>query len=312
MSSSERVYSVNLEKIINDYTWNRFRKTKHLLRRPFCRKSNYYIDINWGYADFKHDTVRFDIRPYSTIALPGEIATGSAEASPSKQQGVDKDGNKNVVLYKSKYENRTPLDQQYTFTTTRETKASCNVEFQETYTKGAECNIEIKVPGDIVTIGAGLSGELSVTKTKSETFEETITWEVNTQINVAKGHTAEATVVVSERNSMADFEVKSTMSLPDGKDMPVSVRRISDDAIVYTDIINDLAPVFSEVAKENPNVELVKWKDQKRGMLRSNVILTTHGTCKSVSWKNQNVHVNSTAIVNEDPDSTLAEDGDET
>ncbi|XP_060080813.1 uncharacterized protein LOC132560176 [Ylistrum balloti] len=308
MSSPEKVYSINIEDIIKEYTWNRFRKSKHFLRRPFYRKSNYYIDINWGYLDFNHDTVRFDIRPESTSTLPEEIASTSVESSPGKQS-VDKDGSKNVVLYKSRYENKTPMDQQYTFSTTRETKASCNVEFQETYTKGAECNIEIKVPGDIVTIGAGLSGELAVTKTKSESFEETVTWEVNTQINVARGHTAEATVFVSERNSMADFEVKSTMSLPDGKDMPVAVRRISDDMVMYTDIINDLAPVFSEVAKKSQIVELVKSKDQKRGMLRSNVILTTHGTCKSISWKNQHVHVNSEQVVKYDDD--LAKDGDE-
>ncbi|XP_033731124.1 uncharacterized protein LOC117320722 [Pecten maximus] len=312
MSATGKIYSVNIEELIKDYTWNRFRKTKHLLRRPFIRKCNYYIDINWGYLEFKHDTVRFDIRPDGASTLPEEVGTGSAQCSPSKQ-GVDKDGSKNVVLYKSKYENRTPRDQQYTFSTTRETKASCTVEFQESYTKGGECNVEIKVPGDIVTIGAGLSGELAVTKTKTETFEETITWQVNTQINVAQGHTAEATVFVSERNSVADFEVKTTMSLPDGKDMPVAVRRISDDSILYTDIINDLAYVFSEMSKKANNiVKLEKSKDHKRGMLRSNVILTTHGTCKSVSWKNQNVNVRSKEVVNEEVESFVAEDGDET
>lgn len=298
-SSGEQYYSVNIEEILTDYTWKRFRMTKPFLRRPFLRKQNYYVDINWGYIDFKHETISFDVRPDSASTLLAEIASpGSSESppSPSKQQSVAKDGSKNVVLYQSRYENRTPLDQQYTFTTTRETTASCTIEFQETYTKGAECNIELALPGDIVTIGAGLSGELSVTETKSESFEEKMSWEVNTQINVPKFHTAEATVFVSERNSMADFEVKTTMSLPDGKDMPISVRRRCDDVVVYTDIFNDFEHAFKVVANKFPNVELVDSKDEKRGMLRSNVVLTTFGTCKSISWKNQFVQVNSKKV----------------
>lgn len=290
-SPPEKVHTINIEEILKEYAWKRFVKTKRLFVRPFTRKCNYYVDINWGYLEFKHVTQRFDIRPDTTNTLPEEVESSSV--SPGKQ-GVDKDGSKNVVLYKSKYENKTPLDQQYTFSTTRETKASCTVELQESYTKGADCNIEISVPGDIVTIGAGLSGELAVTKTKSESFEETITWEVNTQINVAIGHTAEATVFVSERNSMADFEVQTTMSLPDGKDMPIAIRRVSDDSIVYTDYVNDLAHVFTDVAENQDHiVKLEKSRDNKRGQLRKNVIFTTHGTCKSVSWKNQDVNVQS-------------------
>lgn len=294
---NEQMFNLNLEEILEKYTWKRYKSDKGFIKNLFTRKSNYYVDIRWGYLEFTHKTTRFDIRPDVADMVPAEIATSSgssggksaAKKSPSRSPG----GSKEVILYKSDYENDTPLDQKYTFSTNRTTTTSTSIEFEETFTKGGEASIEISVPGDIVTVGAGLSGELTVTEKEGQTFEETLTWEVNTEINVAKGHKAEAVVVVSEKNSLADFEVKTTMSLPDGKDLPIAIRRRSDDAIEYVVIVNDLKAVFANYAEGRRNIEILQNPDEKRKMMRHNVIFTTHGTCKSISWKNQHVEVHS-------------------
>lgn len=293
----EQMFNVNLEEILEKYTWKRYKSDKGFIKNLFTRKSNYYVDIRWGYLEFSHKTTRFDIRPDAADMVPAEIATSSRPSggksgdkkSPSRSPG----GSKEVILYKSDYVNDTPLEQKYTFSTTRTTTASTSIELEETFTKGGEASIEISVPGDIVTVGAGLSGELSVTETEGQTFEESLTWEVNTEINVDKGHKAEAVVVVSEKNSLADFEVKTTVSLPDGKDLPIAIRRRSDDAIEYVIIVNDLKAVFGSYAEGRNNIDLAQNPDEKRKMMRYDVIFTTHGTCKSISWKNQHVEVHS-------------------
>lgn len=286
-------FRVNLQDLFEEYAWKRFTARRSILSRIFSRRSKYYIDVRWGYIEFKHETTRFEERPDAVDGTPAEISVsgeGGAKGSPK----ISKD----VILYKSDYENKTPLDQEYNFSSTRETTNSTTVEFQECYTKGGECNIEISVPGDLVTVGAGLSGELSVTETESETFETTTSWTVDTKINVKKGHKAEAQVHVSERNSVADFEVKTTMKIVDGKELPIAIRRVSDDKIVHVVGVPDLQDVFFELEETNPNVETSEYIDNSRKTPRKrhNVIMYTRGTCKSISWKNQHVEVHSEKI----------------
>lgn len=305
---SEDKFRVNLQELFEDYAWRRFSARRNIFSRIFSRRSKYYIDIRWGFIEFKHETTRFKERPDAVDHTPAQVSV-SGESGAREKPKVSRD----VVLYKSDYENKTPLDQEYTFSSTRETTNSTTIEFQESYTKGGECNIEISVPGDLVTVGAGLSGELSVTKTESETFQTTTTWTVDTKVGVKKGHRAEAEVHVSERNSVADFEVKTTMKITDGKELPIAIRRLSDDNVVHVVVVPDLLDVFYDLVQKNQNVTKSEYLDKSRKTPRKrhNVILYTRGTCKSISWKNQHVEVNSKRIASyscSDDDSFKGED----
>ena len=290
--AKNQLYSINIEDAIRRYAWKQYKSEIGLAKRIFHRKSKYDIDIRWGFVEFKHERKYFKLRPDKDDPLPVEVTSASENVgNPETREKPP------VTLYTSEYENRTPMDQQYSFNTTRETTASTSIEFQESYTKGGECNIEISVPGDIVTVGAGLSGELSVTETEGQTFEETMSWQVDTQINVKKGHKAEATVKVFEKTSIADFEVETTVSIMEGKDLPVGIREIKTGKLVYTVPIPDLRFAFFELAEKNGElVKLVPVTDSTNNMKRHNLILTTRGTCKSVSWKNQQVEVKSDPI----------------
>lgn len=291
--STEDKFRINLQELFEDYAWRRFSARRNILSRIFSRRSKYYIDIRWGFVEFKHETTRFEERPDIVDRTPGGISV-SDESGARGTPKISRD----VVLYQSDYENKTPLDQEYTFSSTRETTNSTTVEFQESYTKGGECNIEISVPGDLVTVGAGLSGELSVTKTESETFETKTSWTVDTKVGVKRGHRAEAQVHVSERNSIADFEVKTTMKITDGKELPIAIRRLSDDKVVHVVVVPDLLDVFYDLEQNNQNVTKSEYLDKSRKTPRKrhNVILFTRGTCKSISFKNQHVEVNSKRI----------------
>ena len=292
--SSEDKYRINLQDLFEEYAWRRFTARRSILSRLFSRRSKYYIDIRWGFIEFKHETTRFDERPDAVDTTPGEVSVSGESGAKSGSPKVSKD----VVLYRSDYENRTPMHQEYTFSSTRETTNSTTVELQESYTKGGECNIEISVPGDLVTVGAGLSGELSVSNTETESFTSTATWTVDTKIAVKSGHRAEATVHVSERNSIADFEVKTTMKITDGKELPIAIRRLSDDKIVHVVIVPDLLDVFYDLVEKNQNVQSSEYLDKSRkpNRKRHEVIMYTRGTCKSISWKNQHVEVHSKRI----------------
>ena len=184
------------------------------------------------------------------------------------------------------------MDQQFSFGTNKETKTSTSIEFTESYTKGKELSIQISVPNDIVTAGAKLNQTLSVSKREGETFEETKSWHVDTLINVKKGHKAVATVKVSENASFADFEVETTLSIREGKDLKVGIRKIKTGKIVFIADICDLGHVFRGVANDDL-VKLVTVTDSTRNMIRHNIILKTRGTCKSVSWSTQQVEVRS-------------------
>ncbi|KAK3100330.1 hypothetical protein FSP39_018229 [Pinctada imbricata] len=296
--SKNRFFAVDIEEEIERYAWRKF-KDAYKVRGLFRRKKNYYIDIQWGYAEFTHETTRFVERPDRIHGVPTE----ALQAAPKKEEEeAEKDvpkikkGCKEVPLYTSEFENKTQKDQQYSFNTSRETTASASVEFQECYTKGAECNIEIGVK-DIMTVGAGLSGELSVTKTEGQTFEEKLNWEVDTQIIVEAGHKAEATVKVSEKTATYDFEVKTTVSIIGGKQLPVVLRRRSDDRIAFFIPISDFRSVFYQLANvKSEMVQLEEVKHPGDDQEKSDLILITHGTCKNVSWLNQQVEVESKKI----------------
>ena len=158
-----------------------------------------------------------------------------------------------------------------------------------------------------MTVGAGLSGNLSVSKIDKESFESTTTWTVDTKVEVESGHRAEATVYVSERNSIADFEVTTTMKIVDGKNLPIVIRRVSDDKIVYVILLPDLEAVFWDLIKKDEKDENKDEKPKKfqsseyidnselrsKPVYRHEIITNTRGTCKSVSWRNQHVEVQS-------------------
>ena len=59
----------------------------------------------------------------------------------------------------------------------------------------------------VFEMNAGYKREFSLTDRQGETFEEELTWGVDSKILVTKGHVAEASLVVDERKQTGDFQV---------------------------------------------------------------------------------------------------------
>ncbi|KAK3577262.1 hypothetical protein CHS0354_030547 [Potamilus streckersoni] len=270
VDDNQRLYSINLKDCIEAYTWKRFREKEGFFKSLRVSKRKHYVDIRWGYLQFKHKTTRFEQREGTLSGICQE---------------------QDVQLYVSDYENKTPTRQHYTFSATRETRASATVEVQENYTLEGHMNLEIDLAG-FGKIGAGFNRSLSVTNTSGETFEKALTWEVNTEVIVRPWHKAKASLCVYESNAVYDFEVKTTVSIPEGH-LPVAIRRKADDKIVWVLWITNITAIFDNDFMEVNNIKVVEEHLSDVNRIREDIELTTHGVCKMVSWKNQFVRVES-------------------
>ncbi|XP_064609748.1 uncharacterized protein LOC135473785 [Liolophura sinensis] len=282
-------FVVNLRKILEDYAWKKHLRKIGMPLKLFARKNKFYFDMRWSYLKFDHKTNWTSFysaeNPNTAVKPPVNVRaiSGPNPQSTPKDLGVP------IVLHSAEYENRTPMEQKYTFSTQRETAASVSVEFQENYTLGASTNIELSLPGDVVSVSAGVNGELSVTETESQCFEDVHVWNVDTEITIKAGHKAKAFLSVHETEVTAEFEVITTMSL--GKDwFPIMVRKRDTDEIVSTIFVTSLHDVYS--GYQGPNLEVIETTDEENRVGYS-VQLTSKGRFKSIGWTEQEVIVQS-------------------
>ena len=282
-------FRTNLEELFDEYAWKRFNKKRCIVSRIFSRRSKYYVDVRWRSIEFTHETKNFTERSEASNTTRG------GEAIPAENSAIV---SKDVVLYQTDYKNETPVDQEYTFSSTRVTTSSTTIELQDNYTTELTWKFEVKVPGNNVTAGVDASNTLSFSSMERESFESSTTWTVDTKIKVNSGYRAEAKVCVSERYSIADFKVETTMKIADGKDLPIAIRRVSDNEIVHVMVVPDLREVFHDIMKTNKNITSLEYWDEsvQTAKKRYKIIMHMHGTCKSTSWKNQHVEVNSVKI----------------
>ncbi|XP_053399342.1 uncharacterized protein LOC123557053 [Mercenaria mercenaria] len=303
MTKGDRIYQVNLKELVEDYTWRCYKRDQGFFRKRFLRRSHYVFDIRWGYVDFKHVTNRDDKK--SNVEQSTAFGTDTSEGTISDTQEtaidaemrehvsqIDETNKKDIELYFSEYENRTSTPQTYTFTAARTTTKSTKFEIQENYTLGAETNLEINL-AEVVKIGGSVSGSVSVTETKAQEFLKTLSWNLDTQINVPSWNKAKASLYVYEIPSKSKFLVKTTISLP-ARDLPVTIRRVKDGKEVHTEWISDLAVLFDDDYIKRSSVEIVPQKVKDNygdDVIENQVVLTTRGICRIVSFQNQHVKV---------------------
>ena len=261
---------INLKECIEQFAWNRFRETHGFFTRLFTLKNRYYVDIKWDYMNFDHKTTTLHTE-------------NSGDA-------------KNVELYFCEYENKTDDEQVHKFSTSRLTTATTSVTFQKSYTLGAEANIQVNLGS--VKLGGVLKGGLTITNTNGQSFSESLTWNIDTEIKVPAKQKAIAKLHVSEDQSVIDFEVETTVTLPKKK-FPVSIRRISDDKLMGQTIWILNLKVLKEYLKEAQGMVELKENPEKIGdktYMYTALVLKSHGTARTISFKNQNVTVECTPL----------------
>ena len=256
---------IDLEKVITEYAW---RELKRDSRWYNClRRVDFNVEVPWNFFEFDHKTTRFKLR------------TGQGEDGFREK--------KQVELFRTDFTNSTNKDQVYKLRTQRQTKAATTVAIQRGFTLKGNTNFKLKIPQEIGHFGVSAStdGYLRVCRARGETFEDTFTWQVDSDVTVEPKHVTNARLIVTEDEMVADFEVRTSMRMPTGE-APVIVKRKSNKEIYAVLMISDLREVFTDVDCNILNIGKSE-SDSKKP--RYAIEFITTGILESVRWRNQKI-----------------------
>ena len=143
-----------------------------------------------------------------------------------------------------------------------------------------------------VKVGGKVNGGISVTKTGGQEYSKSLTWSIDTEIKVPAKQRAIAKLHVNEYRAVTDFKVKTTVTLPKKK-MPVSIRRLSDNKLIYTVWIQNIDAIFDNkfLNRAEDVIEVIDIPNEAEKKTYIGLILKSRGTCPNVSFRNQNVTV---------------------
>ena len=300
------VHLLDIEKAVTEWAWNEYvdtenRKQKKLRKKEEKNKGMYVgVTIDWSDVKFHDETKWPRIDQEMFDENENKESGGSGEAS-SQLTGLKKDLSQNPdqgathasILFHTKFTNNTEDDQDYTMKTEKTTTSTCSTEIENSWSKSWELGVTLKTPGEIFEANAGYSREVSLTKTEGETFEESLTWGVESQIKVKSQNIAEAQLVVNEKKYSGDFVVMTTIS---GM-VYVSFTEIRDNNSIIKATGNefyDIIKWYIDRERRKARVyEYVNFKDTDEGQY---IEVTTKGKCKFRFGIKQEVVVHQTPI----------------
>ena len=198
-----------------DWATVKFRDETHwpeLLETPFGDQPNTPTgNGNPTIPEESTDVVPFSEGGDTAAAKSKRDRSAMRDHAADKSQFADRGKTHVSTLFKTKFTNSTDEPQEYTMKTEKTTHSSCTTEIENSWSKSFEMGISLKTPGEIMEANAGYSREISLTNTEGQTFEEELTWGVESQISVKAGHVAEASLVVNEKKYRGDFFIHSTV-----------------------------------------------------------------------------------------------------
>lgn len=267
---------IDLERVITEYAW---RELKRDIKWYDCMKRNCFtFEVSWNFFEFDHKTTQFQLR------------TGNVEGGYREK--------KQVELFRTDFTNNTNKDQVYKLRTQRQTKAATAVAIQKGFTLKGNTNFKLKIPPEIGHFGVSASadGYLRVCRPRGETFEDTFTWQVDSDVTVEPKHVTNARLLVTEDELVADFEVRTLMRMPTGE-APIIVRRKNNKEIYAVMMISNLRDVFCDVDCKIINIaKPEKPSEDGKRHSRFAIEFTTRGILESVRWRNQKICLQSCPI----------------
>ncbi|ELT98860.1 hypothetical protein CAPTEDRAFT_195892 [Capitella teleta] len=199
---------VEIERPLIEYAWSDV--ASPTIMDQLFRNSRYEFEVNWNYLNIVHEIKRFKRKKLSRD-FPNNIIK------------------RDLCLFKTDFTNRSNVTQNFTFKTERSTKTTASVNVQTGFQVGGNFNLEFSLPTvasekiDAFKVTGGLSGQLSITKTRGKTYEESLVWSVDTQVRVSPNQKCCAKLIVCEEEFCADMIVRSTLKCI-GDVLPVIVR----------------------------------------------------------------------------------------
>ena len=147
------------------------------------------IIVNWAKVELEQDEAKFDTNSKSLHSH-----------APTTQ-----------TLFRTYFTNRTDMEQEYSFQTTRVTRQSCGFSFIKGFCREKEGGVKFKLPEDIIEIGGGIRSEQSVECGKDQTKEEEVSWGVDSMIKVKPHSKTRASLVISELHLERNFTLETRL-----------------------------------------------------------------------------------------------------
>lgn len=282
---------IDIEELIKDYVWREFKKGAKWFPGVFFRRNDFVLDVPWNFFEFEHKTIRFTPR----------------QRLESRKKKTD---TKSVDLFSTNLTNDTGSEQSYKVKVQRQTKATTTVTYQRGYTIKGSANFKLEIPAVFGNCGvsAGIDGQLTVTKSRGETFEDTYNWETDTEVKVESEHVTTVKMIVTEDELEADYEVVTTLSMPSGQ-APVSIRRRRNPQLCAVILITDLNDVFQENIYEGSIITVRKQVDEMK-RVHFCIDFRTTGILKSVRWKDQRIYLQSNPLAGDQKLDLVSESDD--
>ncbi len=212
--------TVDLEDLVKKWAWQMFdiTKTKEQSKIP---RDCLMMTISWKKVRFVHTKPEYD--------------ETQKPASPKSQ-----------CLFRTFFSNNTDQTQQYSFKTERVTRSCCDVVIEKGYTFSEEMSIKLATPCEVFEANVGFQRELSLTDIQGQTFEEEMTWGVDSQITVPAKQKTTAQLMIAEDQFSGNFTVKTTFS---GK-VHVTITNIKDNNSFLKSIDGNIAEIIRREMEE--------------------------------------------------------------
>lgn len=190
---------------------------------------------------------------------------------------------KTHVLFSAHFTNDTEQNQTYALRTERRTTSTCTLSLEKSYTYGFNVDIKLTPPNPIIEANAGFRGDLGLTKTSDETFEEELVWSIDNQISVPPKFKTRADLVIKENEYTSHFKTESKF---DGK-IHVTLRNKKDNTPITT---------LTGTAKQ------IFTADKGFRVDKSGIYFITHGRCKCRFGIEQHVKLTQSPLTDEPED----------
>jgi hypothetical protein len=225
----------NLEEVVRNWALSHFdgnataRQKKLREKEKKEPKRHLHLEIDWSETTFVDETLWSPLtddqdeqklqngtaqsQQNNCITAGGQATSNNTVRRPDVSMPQSSQCRSNV-LFHTTFTNNTDGAQEYTMKTEKTTRSSLTTSIEHGLTKGVEMGIKLSAPGEVFEANAGFKRETTLTKAEGETFEEELTWGVESQIHVDGHHVAEASLVVEERRQAGDFEVVTRIKGP--------------------------------------------------------------------------------------------------
>lgn len=236
--------AVDVEELIIEWVKNRIErwpKSEKKLKKLAC-KDIPSTDINWKYLRCSQETKWHDEKkatiPKSHVLFSAVFANANESGDP----------------------------QTHNLKTERSTRSSCTIQVTKGMTYGGEVSVKIGPPNPIIEANAGFKTEYEMEKSHEATFEEQLTWSVDSDVQVPAKTETIAELVLEED----EYEGSFTQVRCFEGDIHVAVRSKKDKSVIATE--------HADIADILENQKGFKIDREARG--RPKVMFETKGIVK--------------------------------